>query len=328
MYYNIGLYKEKTLQNTNCKNPETFPKILFMGQPDMAVVCLNKLINSKLNIGAVILPDKTNISRENIRTIAINNNIENLEYEKTPNEPELIEKIKPLECDIGVICSLNHKLSKEFLNSTHKGFINCHPSILPKYRGGNPYFHIIKDGEKMSGITLHFADENFDTGKIIAQEIFPLSKKETMGMLFSRTNFMVADLLAKTLLKYKETGEIQSVPQKEGEFKKAPNVQGEFYINWADNINNIERLIRASNPFYNALTNFRGGYIRIVAGDFKEEKHNKPFGMIVKVKKDIMQIAAEDGYYFPNVIQAGSWGIYSISEFIEKFGPNEGEILR
>ena len=233
-----------------------------------------------------------------------------------------------MECDIGVICSLNHKLSKEFLNSTHKGFINCHPSILPKYRGGNPYFHIIKDGEKMSGITLHFADENFDTGKIIAQEIFPLSKKETMGMLFSRTNFMVADLLAKTLLKYKETGEIQSVPQKEGEFKKAPNVQGEFYINWADNINNIERLIRASNPFYNALTNFRGGYIRIVAGDFKEEKHNKPFGMIVKVKKDIMQIAAEDGYYFPNVIQAGSWGIYSISEFIEKFGPNEGEILR
>lgn len=328
MYYNIELYKEKNLQNTNCKNPEIFPKILFIGQPDMAIVCLNKLISSKLNIGALVLPDKTNISRENIRTIAINNNIEVLEYEKTPNEPDLIEKIKASKCDIGVICSLNHKLSSIFLESTKDGFINCHPSILPKYRGGNPYFHIIKDGEKMSGITLHFADENFDTGKIIAQEIFPLMKKETMGMLFSRTNFMIADLLAKTLLKYKETGEIQSVAQKEGEFKKAPNVPGEIYINWADNINITERLIRAANPFYNALTNFRGGFIRIIAGDFKEERHNKTPGTIVKVKKDLIQIAAEGGYYFPNVIQAGSWGIYSISEFIEKFSPNEGEILK
>jgi len=49
------------LQNTNCKNPEIFPKILFMGQPDMAIVCLNKLISSKLNIGALVLPDKTNL---------------------------------------------------------------------------------------------------------------------------------------------------------------------------------------------------------------------------------------------------------------------------
>lgn len=316
------------MQNTNCKKTEIFPKILFIGQPDMAIVCLNKLVNSKLNIGAVILPDKTNISRENIRTIAINNNIEVLEYDKSPNEPELIEKARTLKCDIGIICSLNHKLSPELLNATKDGFINCHPSILPKYRGANPYFHIIKDGEKMSGITLHFADENFDTGRIIAQEIFPLTKKETMGMLFSRTNFMAADLLAKTLLKYKETGKIQSIPQKEGEFKKAPNVLGEIYINWTDNINNIERIIRAANPFYNALTNFRGGFIRIIAGDFKEEKHNKPFGKIVKAKKDLLQIAAGGGYYFPNVIQAGSWGIYSTSEFIEKFSPNEGEILK
>ena len=310
------------------RSPEMFPRILFIGQPDMAVVCLNKLISEKLNVAAIILPDKTNHSRENLREIAKNNNIEVFEYDKTPNEAGLIEKIKAKNCDIGVICSFNHKLSKDFLSTTKDGFINCHPSILPKYRGGNPYFHIIKNGDTMSGITLHFADENFDTGRIIAQEIFPLMKKETMGMLFSRTNFMIAELLAKTLLKYKEKGEIPSVAQKEGEFEKAPNVPGEIYINWADNIKIIERLIRASNPLYNALTNFRGGFIRIVSGDFKEDRHNKTPGTIVKVKKDMMQIAAGGGYYFPNVIQAGSWGIYSISEFIEKFNPNENETLK
>ncbi len=153
MYYNIELYKEKNLQNTNCKNTETFPKILFMGQPDMAIVCLNKLISSKLNIGALVLPDKTNVSREHIRTIAINNNIEVLEYEKTPNEPDLIEKIKASKYDIGVICSLNHKLSNIFLESTKDGFINCHPSILPKYRGANPICAALMSGDEVTGIT-------------------------------------------------------------------------------------------------------------------------------------------------------------------------------
>lgn len=303
-------------------------KILFMGMPDMALVCLNKLISTGLDIGAVILPDKTNISRQNLANVAQNAGIKILEYENTPNEPGFTEKTKALNCDIGVICSFNHKLSADFLNTTKDGFINCHPSLLPKYRGANPYFHIIKNGETTTGITLHFADENFDTGKIITRESFPLMKKETMGMLFSRTNFMMAKLLSKTLIKYKITGEIDSTPQKTGDFIKAPNIKNDFYINWSDNILKTERLIRASNPFYNVLTNFRGGYIRFVAGNHKLEQHNKPFGQIVKIKKNLMQIASNGGYYFPNVIQAGSWGIYSIEEFIEKFTPNVGEILK
>ena len=125
-----------------------------------------------------------------------------------------------------------------------------------------------------------FADENFDTGEIIAQETFSLMEKETMGMLFSRTNFMVAELLAQVLIKYKLNGEIPSRPQDQGDFIKAPNIKGDFYINWNDSILKIERLIRASNPFYNALTNFRGGYIRLIAGNYKKEKHNKSKSII------------------------------------------------
>jgi len=296
--------------------------------PDMATVCLNKLISLNFNIKGLITPDKNNISSMGLLEIANNKEIPFFEYEKTPNEPSFIEKIKAENFDLGIICSFNKKLSKEFLSTAKNGFINCHPSLLPDYRGANPYFHIINNGEKVSGITLHFADENFDTGNIIAQETFTLTKKETMGMLFSRTNFMMAELLAQTLIRYKFKGEIPSAPQKDGEFIKAPNIRGDFYINWGEDILKTERLIRASNPFYNVLTNFRGGYIRFIAGDYKLEKHNKPFGTIVKIKEDSMQIASNGGFYFPNVIQAGAWGIYSISEFIEKFAPNVGEILK
>lgn len=306
----------------------SFPSILFIGMPDMATVCLNELIGLNFNIKAIIPPKNSSLAGFTIKDIAKNRNIPVLEFEKSPNEPAFIEQIKNLNCDIGVICSFNHKLSKDFLNTTHDGFINCHPSLLPNYRGANPYFHIINNGEKLSGITLHFADENFDTGNIIAQETFSLTEKETMGMLFSRTNFMMAKLLSKTLIKYKITRGISSTQQETGNFIKVPNIKNDFYINWSDDILKTERLIRASNPFYNVLTNFRGGYIRFVAGNYKLEHHNKPFGQIVKVKQNLLQIAAGGGYYFPNVIQAGSWGIYSTEEFIEKFTPNVGEILK
>lgn len=312
------------MQNNINKNPS----VLFIGMPDMATVCLNKLISMNFNIKGLIPPDKNNTGRFGLIETAKNRNIQIFEYENTPNEPCFIEKIKKEHFDIGVICSFNHKLSKDFLNSTQKGFMNCHPSLLPNYRGANPYFHIINNGETKSGITLHFADENFDTGEIIAQESFMLTEKETMGMLFSRTNFMVAELLAQTLIKYKFSGEIPSYPQQNGDFIKAPHINNDFRINWGDNILKIERLIRASNPFYNVLTDFRGGLIRLVAGDYKKENHNKPFGQIVKIKKDLIQIAAQGGYYFPNVIQAGAWGIYSAGEFIEKFNPHIGEILK
>lgn len=312
------------MQNSVNQNPS----ILFIGMPDMATVCLNKLISLNFNIKGLIPPDKSNTGRYTLIETAKSRNIPVFEYEKTPNEPDFIKKIEKENFDIGIICSFNHKLSKDFLNTAKDGFINCHPSLLPDYRGANPYFHIINNGETKSGITLHFADEGFDTGNIIAQETFSLTEKETMGMLFSRTNFMIAELLAQTLIKYKFSGAIPSFPQKDGKFIKAPHINGDFRINWSDDILKIERLIRASNPFYNILTDFRGGLVRFIAGDYKKENHNKPFGQIVKVKKDLLQIAAKDGYYFPNVIQAGAWGIYSTGEFIEKFRPNTGEILK
>lgn len=304
-------------------------KILFIGMPDMATVCLNKLLDSNINIKAVILPDKTNVSRETIRSIAKNKGgIEILEYDISPNESRLIEKIKALDIDLGVISSLNHKLSKKFLSAAHDGFINCHPSPLPHYRGANPYFHIILNNEQTGGITIHFADENFDTGEIIAQEFFPTMKKETMGMLFSRTNFMMADLLLKVLKQYEKDGKLESKPQGKGDFIKAPNIKGDLFINWEEDILKTERLIRAANPFYNAITNFRGGYIRIISGDYEIKKHKNEPGTILNVTKDSFKIASNGGFYIPTVIQAGAWGIYPVKEFIEKFSPKQNEILR
>ena len=85
--------------------------------------------------------------------------------------------MKALEVDAAVVCSFNYKIPKILLESTKDGFLNVHPSMLPKYKGGNPYSRVIMNGETETGVTIHFMDENFDTGDIIAQKAYHIQNR-------------------------------------------------------------------------------------------------------------------------------------------------------
>jgi len=209
------------------------------------------------------------------------------------------------------------------------GYINCHPSLLPYYRGGAPYFHIVNNGEKESGITLHFMDETFDTGDIIYQKKFNLMQNETMGSLFNRTNYMLSDALIEILTKIENKEEIKRIKQdKNKKYPTAELVGGNFRIRWnSQNIFKIERLIRASNPFYNTFTSFRDTNFKIIQAKAYKHEHNFKPGRIVKVDDNKLVIAGIDGFLSLEIFQIGTWGIYTPKEFREIFNPSTDEFL-
>ena len=96
------------------------------------------------------------------KEIRDNENI--ITFDKSMQEESFLRKVKSVQPDLAVVCSFNKKLPKELLRIPKDGVVNLHPSKLPDYRGGNPYSHVIINGEKESAITLHYMDENFDTG--------------------------------------------------------------------------------------------------------------------------------------------------------------------
>lgn len=299
-------------------------KIVFVGMPDMALVCLNRLFRDKFNIVAVIPPHKSNPSSQTIKIYAEAMGLNVYEFENSPNENEFVEKIKNLEADIGVVCSYDILLSKDFLNTTREGYINCHPSILPEYRGANPYHHIIRNMEEKSGITLHMMNESFDTGDIIYQREFLLDEKETMGTLFNNCNYMFADALADILKAYEEKGELQGTPQKQGEFKRAPKVANEIILDLNLPVKELDCMIRASNPFYTCNTFFRAIPWRIILADYAEENHDKPIGQIAS-HKGTFAITVNGGYLYPRVTQLATWGFFDTEAFIKRFNPQIGE---
>lgn len=78
-----------------------------------------------------------------------------------PDEP------KEESFDLGVSYAYPRKITEPLLSTPPKGFVNYHPGPLPKYKGPHQYQEAIKNKEVHWGVTVHYMDENYDTGKII-----------------------------------------------------------------------------------------------------------------------------------------------------------------
>ncbi len=302
-------------------------KILFFGMPDMALVCLSRLVRDELNIVGVVPPhysDPTyNLMCSYVKSCGLNI----VNYEKSLDEPDFLGKIKILNADVGIVCSYNRKFPSALLQSIKGGIINCHPSLLPDYRGGNPYSNVIINGETETGITLHYMDENFDTGNIIWQRKVSVSPKETMGTLFNKQNYIAADMISEFFKKYETNPNPVSTPQPEGNFKKAPVIDSKNYknyIKWEQSAQQIERFVRGLNPFISAMAVFRGIFVKIHQAEVVHKKTKFPPGTVCYAK-DALGIATGDGILEIKVLQFGSYMISDAKGFIETFKPQTGE---
>ena len=222
----------------------------------MAYIGLDGLLMAGVNIVGVLGPKKNHNMYYDFKNFVQSRRLNYIDYEEL-DEPQLIKKIQDLNVDAAVVCSFNYKIPKVLMNATKDGFINVHPSLLPKYRGGNPYSRVIMNGETETGVTIHFMDESFDTGDIIAQKSYHIHSKATMGTIFNELNVLGIELLLQVLQAY-EVQELPRIPQPKGDFISGKGLSdSETFINYNRTAEEIERFIRALNPFLIANTTFR-----------------------------------------------------------------------
>ena len=102
---------------------------------------------------------------------------------------DLVDFLRQRKPELGVVYSMSQLLPEEVLNLFPRGIINAHPSLLPAYRGPNPYFRMFYDGATETGITIHYLDKGEDTGDIILQEKIPIVRSanfDLYGLVKSR----------------------------------------------------------------------------------------------------------------------------------------------
>lgn len=159
--------------------------ILFMGGHELGAKTLEHLINNNVNVVGVVVSKNDNDWYRGVDEVADKFNL-NLYEEKNINAQNFLNKIKSLNLDLIVCVNFDQILKKDIINLPNIGCINTHASLLPKYRGRAPLNWAMINGEKYSGVTVHFIDEGIDTGDIILQEKIKIDEDDYICDLLNK----------------------------------------------------------------------------------------------------------------------------------------------
>ena len=174
-----------------------------------------------------------------------------IENVKGVNDEAFRKKLLKLNPDIILVGSWGEKFEKETYNIPKIATINAHPSLLPKYRGPNPYFWVIKNMEQETGVTFHLMDENYDTGSILAQEVVKIYPSDTGKSLKQRVVLTARGAACELL---RTLTEDLIIPLKQNDEKSSYYSYPEgLEIDFKKTAEENYALIRASHPWDNAF---------------------------------------------------------------------------
>ena len=236
-------------------------RIVYMGTPDFAVAPLEKILQAGYEVAAVVTAvDKPSgrgltMNESAVKKYAVAHNIPVLQPEKL-KDPEFLAQLAALKANLFVVVAFR-MLPKEVWQMPSLGTFNLHASLLPQYRGAAPINWAIIGGEKFTGVTTFFLDEQIDTGKILFQESCPIEEYEDAGDLHDKLMVLGADLVLKTVDAI-ENHRVKPYEQTQ-DFRRALRIAPKLtrdncHIDWTRSARDISLLIRGLSPDPSAWT--------------------------------------------------------------------------
>lgn len=315
-------------------------RIVFMGTPDFAVESLKSLIEGGFNVvGVITAPDKPagrgqKIKASAVKQFAVAQNLKILQPPGLKDEVFLSE-LKALEPDLQVVVAFR-MLPQVVWALPPLGTLNLHASLLPHYRGAAPINHAIINGEKETGVTTFFIEQEIDTGKIIFQEKVPVGEDETAGSLHDRLMKTGGKLVVKTVGAIAQ-GDYPQISQKEllpqGEkLKAAPKIfKPDCQIDWQQDIDTIFNFIRGLSPYPAAWTRLKTSKkqetLRIFGASRKKQAHQHTPGTIVSDNKTFLHVAVNGGYIVLQKVQRQGKKRMEIQDFLPGINTEEVQIF-
>ncbi len=246
-------------------------KVVVLGKGLMLANILLGLQDSGANIVGVLRYEQTCTSPLKLFLQDIFNPSKELTLIKQMNLPQLRVKSANSEefkrflisnnVDLVIIGTWRERLRKDIFTVPTIGTVNVHPSLLPKYRGPNPYMQVILHGEKESGVTLHLVDENYDTGAILNQVKVKINTDDTSKELRQRTVTAARGLVAEFIMSLNDNITMP-IAQSERLASYFPNISGDekmldFTVQTSDE---IFRTVKALHPFLPCYITHRGKF--------------------------------------------------------------------
>lgn len=239
-------------------------KIMFMGTPEIAATCLEKLLLDGHSVCSVVTGEDKARGRGNVMTptavkaVALRNSIP-VYTPKTLRDESFSALLSEIAPDIIVVVAYGKILPINVLEFPKYGCINLHVSLLPKYRGAAPMQRAIMEGETETGVTVMYMAEGLDTGDMLLKREFEIKEDHNFEDIHDGLGNLGAKALLDTV-KLLESGQATRTPQDDSLATYAKKITKEdCLLNFASDARTLHNLIRGLSPIPLAFTHTPDG---------------------------------------------------------------------
>ena len=275
-------------------------RVVFMGTPDIAATCLEKIIADGFQVvGVYTQPDRPKnrgmkLFPSPVKEVALKAGIPVFQPENF-REDAAVEELRSLQPDVVAVVAYGRILPQRVLDIPSFGCINIHASLLPKYRGSAPYQWAVLNGEKVTGVTAMYLCREMDAGDMIAASETPIGENETAGELLDRLAVLGANLLSETLEKFTH-GPVAATPQDAAQATYAPMLDKSLCpIDWSKTAQQVHDHVRGLHPWPVATANLAGTDFKIHATRVLDVQTDAAPGTILALTKKGLQVACGQG---------------------------------
>ncbi len=269
-------------------------KVIFAGTPDFAAKHLSALLDSEHEVFAVYTqPDRPagrgkKLTASPVKVLAEENAIPVYQPQSLKAE-DAQKELAALNADLMVVVAYGLLLPMAVLNAPRLGCINVHGSILPKWRGAAPIQRSIWAGDAETGVTIMQMDEGLDTGDMLHIATLPIANDDTSATMYEKLAALGPKALVDVVNDFESYTPTKQDDTQATYAKKLS--KEEALINWSDDAKQIERNIRAFNPWPVAWMQVEDQNVKVWSADVVTlDKDVKP-GTVISADKAGITIA-------------------------------------
>lgn len=275
-------------------------RLVFMGTPDIARTCLQKICESGFEVAGVFTKPDTpknrgmKLSMSPVKEYALSREIPVFQP-STFKDEAVLETLRQLQPDLILVVAYGKILPQAVLDLPPLGCINMHASILPQLRGAGPVQWSILNHCKETGITAMYMSAGMDEGDIIRIVRTPIDPMETGAELMDRLAVLAADLACDTI-RAAENGTITRTPQEHDKATYAPMLDRSLCpIDWTQSLQHVMDQVRGLIPWPVATTEIGGKKFKIFRVEDAGRETSANPGTLLALTKRGLEIACGNG---------------------------------
>jgi methionyl-tRNA formyltransferase len=275
-------------------------RILFAGTPEFAVPALEALAASGHTlVGVLTQPDRP--AGRGLRQQASPVKHHALALSLPVLQPASLRDegiqgaLASKAADIFVVAAYGLLLPVPVLALPRLGCVNIHASLLPRWRGAAPIQRAILAGDEETGVSIMHMEAGLDSGAVYLRRATPIGRTETAATLHDRLAVLGADALLEALPSIAE-GALRAVPQDSAQATYARRIEKrEGRLDWTQSANQLERQVRAFNPWPVCETRWAGTSVRIWEARAVAQTEESTPGMVLAAGREGIDVATGDG---------------------------------